>query len=123
MVRKDISSLLLHTQSLCLVLLLCATTTTFVCNDPGVLVVIRYDNQDEPVLTPYDRYRFYEKDVFLNGRSYDEFIFTFSDNFSRPDIPAAERTCLPTECSQASTYILWGTCWNNPSGLPWEGSC
>eukprot|EP00750_Incisomonas_marina_P030255 INCI744.2.p1 GENE.INCI744.2~~INCI744.2.p1 ORF type:complete len:1099 (-),score=157.51 INCI744.2:1860-5156(-) len=81
-----------------------------------------YDNQDEPVLTPYDRYRFYEKDVFLNGRSYDEFIFTFSDNFSRPDIPAAERTCLPTECSQASTYILWGTCWNNPSGLPWEGT-
>jgi hypothetical protein len=74
--------------------------------------------------SPYDRFRYNGFDEFLRHRSYDQFIFTFHDNLSNatgvPPLPEGE-ACLPTDCAQSPTYLLWGTCWENPAGLPWEG--
>ena len=73
--------------------------------------------------TPYDRYKFDENSTFLQNRSFDAFIYGWSDNLTGiPPLNPEAEACLPTTCSQADTYLLFGTCWNKPSGLPWEGT-
>ena len=66
------------------------------------------------------RYRYPLNSSFLETRSFDAYIFGWSDNYT--GVNGVGRTCLPTECAQADTYLLFGTCWNEPSGLPWEGT-
>jgi len=77
--------------------------------------------QDPRPVTPYDRYRFKGAETFFETRTFDEYIFSFSDSFI--NVSADEVQCLPKTCEQSPTYLLWGTCWENPSGLPWEGAC
>ncbi len=75
--------------------------------------------------TPYDRFRYNGFANFLAHRSFDQFIFAFHDGLSNgtgvPPLPTGG-ACLPEKCEQSPTYLLWGTCWENPAGLPWEGA-
>eukprot|EP00750_Incisomonas_marina_P002694 INCI12562.3.p1 GENE.INCI12562.3~~INCI12562.3.p1 ORF type:complete len:1302 (+),score=187.76 INCI12562.3:246-4151(+) len=79
-------------------------------------------SQDPRPLNPYDRYRFDLNSSFMKERSFDAYIFGWSDNYTGvPSLPD-DKSCLPSTCAQADTYLLFGTCWDNPSGLPWEGT-
>ena len=71
----------------------------------------------------HNRYRLDLNGSFVQERSFDAYIFGWSDNFTTiPPLADDAPACLPTDCSQADTYLLFGTCWNDPSGLPWDGT-
>lgn len=82
-----------------------------------------YYQTDPRPSAPYDEYLYDVQDnqsfyyPLLQNRSWNDFIFTWSDNLT--DLPPTSNVgekCLPTICAQSPSYIMWGTCWENPSG-------